>query len=238
MSHACRLLVVALLSVALAVPATAAAWPAGDGAIATLSAAKKKKKCKVKRVNGKRKKVCKKKAGTRRTARPGGPTPQTTGGGVTPPPSPAPAPPPPPAPPAPAPDPTPPPPAPVDPEQYRADDLGRQVMSSGNIYLERFSGSGFAAEYKRIYLRQGGALKVAVSDYNIEMGEKCRSVTQGTWAFNRAYKPPEGGLLVVLDITTNGDTGTDVFWFFNDMTVRVGKDQEQYQINDNMGEPC
>ena len=111
-------------------------------------------------------------------------------------------------------------------------------MSSQNIYLERASGSGFSMEYKRIYLRQGGAFKVAVSDYNVEMGEKCRSVTEGTWAFNRAYKPPEGGLLVVLDITYGGTTGTDAFWFFPDRTVRVGKDQEQYQINDDIGEPC
>lgn len=228
-------LVVALVCGALLLPAAApgAGAPAGAPAADATAAAKKKKakkKCKkvVKKVNGKRRKVCKKKkARSRPKAESDAPKA----------PQPVPAPPT-PAPPAPvAPAPVQQPAAPVDPEQYRADDVGRQLIANRDILLEHAT-SGAVMDYTRIYMRRDGSFKLAKSSWNMMTGETCGPVTHGTWGFNRAYKPPEGGVLLVLDITTNGTPSSDVFWVVSDTTVKVGRDFVPYSINDELGEPC
>jgi hypothetical protein len=234
----CRLLVVVLLSLGLVAPGTVpASGPAGGDAAATVSAKNKKKKAKrkackagqvrkVKKVNGKRKKVCVKKKGS---AKDDVVDPKPT-------PSPTPIPSPTPVPtPAPTPVPTPTPP-PVDPEQFRADELGRQAMAQG-AFLEHSTGGAFP-QYTRIYLQPDGRLKIAVVDWNIVGGETCAGTTTGTWSFNRAYKPPEGGLLIILNIKTQTVDGTESFWAVSDSVVKVGKDMTEYSINNQMLNSC
>ncbi len=239
----CRLLVVVLLSLGLVAPGTVpASGPAGGDAAATVSAKNKKKKAKrkackagqvrkVKKVNGKRKKVCVKK---RRRANDDPTDPKKIEDVVDPKPTPIPSP-----TPAPTPVPTPtppPPPPPVDLEQYRADDLGRQAVAQG-VFLERSTGGAFP-QYTRIFMHPGGRLKISVVDWNVVMGEKCAGTTEGTWSFNRAYKPPEGGLLIILNIKTQTVDGTESFWAVSDSVVKVGKDMTEYSINNQMLNSC
>ncbi|HEX8101054.1 MAG TPA: hypothetical protein VF533_00440 [Solirubrobacteraceae bacterium] len=225
----CRLLLVALLSLALVAPAGAPALGASGDAGSAVAAAKKKakkKRCKTKKVHGKRKKVCKKK-GAKVKPKPKPPVPNPP---LPNPPLPNPPLPNPPVPNPPVPNP------PVDIEQYRADDVGRQAIAQG-AFLERSTGGAFPV-YTRIFLYADGRLRISTVEWNVVMGEKCTDTVDGAWSFDKAYKPPEGGLLIVLNLQSPTINGPQVFWAVSDTVVKVGKDLVDYSINPNMADSC
>ena len=218
-----RLLIVALVGSTLALaPAVEAIGAGPDGSTAAI--AKKKKRCKVKKVRGKRKRVCTKaKKKTKKTTPAKPATPPATSGTTTPPAT------------------TPP---PADPQQQATrDDAAGQAKLTGDLLLERavFGSSGRTAEYTRIFLYANGVSHIYKIDWNDVSGEICSSTSKGTWVFKEGYRYTEqgGGTIVKITTTANGQSGDDVLVFPDgDSAVYVGQQLVRFERNPNMRDSC
>jgi hypothetical protein len=220
-----RLLIVVLAAGALAIaPAVDAVAAGPDGTAAAI--AKKKKHCKVKRVHGKRKRVCTKakKKAKKKTTTPATP-PATTAPAPAPSPAPAPAPP------------------PAAPQATRDDAAGQAKLAGGDLLLERaeFGSSGRTATYTRIFLYANGVSHIYKLDWNDVSGEICSTVSKGTWVFKEGYRYAEqgGGTIVKITTAANGQSGDDILVFpDNDSHVYVGTQLVQFERNPNMRDTC
>jgi hypothetical protein len=221
-----RLLIVVLAAGALAIaPAVDAVAAGPDGTAATIA---KKQRCKVKKVHGKRKRVCTKakKKAKKKTTTPAKPATPPATANPTPAPSPAPA----SAPPA-------------APQATRDDAAGQAKLAGGDLLLERaeFGSSGRTATYTRIFLYGNGVSHLYKVDWNDVSGEICSTASKGTWVFKEGYRYAEqgGGTIVKITTTANGQSGDDILVFpDNDSHVYVGTQLVQFERNPNMRDSC
>jgi hypothetical protein len=226
-----RLLIVAVVTCALAAaPAAEATSGGGHGSAA---AAAKKKRCKIKKVRGKRKRVCTK---AKKTT----PAKPTTPAATTPAAPPATTP-----PATTAPTPNPPPPPPAAPQATRDDAAGQAKLAGGDLLLERatFGASGRTAEYTRLFFYANGVAHIYKIDWNDVSGESCSTTTKGTWVFKEGYRYAEsgGGTIVKITTTANGQSGDDVLVFpDNDNAVYLyaGQQLVRFERNPNMRDSC
>ncbi len=128
----------------------------------------------------------------------------------------------------------------------RDDVAGQTAMSTaGDLLLEwyEFGSTGLFAEYRRIWMLADGSFRLNIVDWMDGMGEKCRQVVTGTWAFKEGYTTTYNGGGVVVKVTltlSDGTTGDDIVAFSNVDTshVWVGANLVQYERNPQIMQNC
>ena len=129
------------------------------------------------------------------------------------------------------------------PQLTRNDAAGQQAMGAQTI-LERYSygSSGQTAEYYRLFFYGGGAFKGAAVDWNSVSGEICRQTAHGQWSFREGYTYTVngGGVLVVLNMVINGQSGTEVLDFRTGAgsSVYVGPNATHFEENPQAIDNC
>jgi hypothetical protein len=125
----------------------------------------------------------------------------------------------------------------------RNDDAVKARLANG-AFLERTTGGSVTLSYDRVFLYPNGTFRFEHADWNQVSGEICDSSKrqEGTWSFNSGYTftAQGGGGIAVVNITANGQSGTEILTQYNQdqSHVYVGRNEVKYDVNPNMADNC